>query len=428
MRLLRLLPLLLLPALFLGDTCVTKVDQQGPSGPWLVEVTNTGPEIERLVSVTGLVLDANGSVVLPLYFNDGCPYVLSPGEKGYFASPYAFDFARYRPNAVQPFHLSSLSVSAQPPDSPAVTGVSFRVRQRFPEHNAILVEATNNSSNTYGLVPCAVNFDRTGKARDVASPSAFLGTVFRPGDVITFPVHFNSPVDGTFQFSAPSVGTEFDTVLTSVPFDYSTRVVETDKGRELEVVGEITNTSAVDLGYVWYEAYLDSSPTVRTSNLVGSSSLDQPFSGSGVFPAGRKALVSFTLPLDEHDSDVVKITGVVGKTAPSPSAPRYTFVPPPVTNIASETTGSDTVKISATLSNPRDDGLNISSVCFYARDAAGRLIGGQCGASGVSWIEPHGSVAVSKEVTLIGAGKAISVDVVAYGDAGPKPHEIVPPT
>jgi len=427
MRFLRLLPLLVLPALFLGDTCVTRVEQKGPSGPWVGEVTNTGTGPVRSVEVAAHIADARGTPI-GLRFAQFCPYELAPEENGYFAIPaLSADFLAKRPDIVLPLHISASEVSSSSNAPPAASGVSFRTLQRFPEHNAILVEATNNSSNTYGLVLCAVNFDRTGKVRDVTAASAFLGTVFRPGDVITFPARFNASVDGTFQFSALSEGTEFDTKLTSVPFDYVSKVVQTANGRELEVVGEITNTSDVDIGYAWYEAYLESSPTVRTSNFVGTTDMNEFHGGTSVLPAGQKTLVSFTLPLDEHDSDVVKITGIVGKTSPFGSTP-YTFSPVTVTNTASETTGSDTVKIAAMLSNPHDVGMNVDSVCFYARDAAGKLIGGQCGVSGLSWIEPNGAAAVSKEVTLIGAGQPVSVEVVAYGHPGPKPIPIVAPS
>jgi hypothetical protein len=428
MKPLRLLPLAALPILFLGATCVTRVEQKGPTGPWIGEVTNTGADTVYNVGINGYVGDAK-DVPVGIQSAQLCPYNLEPGQRGYFALPsFSSDFLAKRPELLLPLRLSPLRISPGNASQVTASGVSFRVIRRFPEHNAILVEARNDSSNTYDLLPCAVSFDHSGEAQDVSRASAFLGTVFKPGDIITFPVRFTSPVDGTFQFFAYSIGTDFDTALRSVPFDYSAKVVETEKGRELEVVGEITNTSATDLGFAWYEAYLASSPTVRTTNFVGSSSMNQPFSGNGVLPAGQKTLVSFTLPLDEHDSNAVKITGVIGKTAPFRSAPPYTFSPVPVMDVASQTTAPNTVKISAKLSNPADKGLNVDSVCFYARDAGGTVLGGHCGAFGVSWIEPRGSAAVSQEVTLIGVGQAVSVEVVAYGHAGPKPIPIVPPS
>ena len=429
MRFLRLLPLLLLPALFLGDTCVTHVDQQGPTGPWIVEVTNTGPDVQRLASVAGSVLDANGNLVLPLFFNDVCPYLLSPGEKGYFASPPVLDYMRLRPNAVQPFHLSFLSVSAQHPNYPAVTGVSFQVLGIYPEHKAILVQATNNSANTYHAVRmCALNIASSGDVREVSMGSPFLGVKFGPGDVDNFVVPFNSPLDGTFQFSADSSGSDIDTAIKSPPFDYVSKVIQTGKGRELHVVGEVTNTSGRDLTFAWFQAYLESSPTVRINGFVGTTDPTTTgiVSGVGEVAAGQKIPLAFTLPLDARDTTDVKIEGIVGTALPDTYS-HYTLSPIPLKDVVDESTGSDTVRVSAMLSNPHDVGMNLSSLCFYARDARGKLIGGQCGSAHSNWIEPHGSEPVSQEVTLIGAGKAVSVDVVAYGHAGPKPIPVVPP-
>lgn len=426
MKLLRLLPLLVLPALFLGATCVTHVDQQGPTGPWVGEVTNTGADVQMHLNYSVDILDANGKFV-EFMGGEICPFSLEPGQKGFFqVSAVPAVALTEHPELVLPLHISLPRFSSAQPEP---DGISYKVLKEYPEHKAILVQATNNSANTYRSVRiCALNIAPSGDVREVSVGSPFLAVNFGPGDVDNFVVPFNSPLDGTFQFSADSSGSDIDTAIKSPPFDYVSKIVQTDKGRELHVVGEVTNTSGRDLTFTWFQAYLESSPTVRINGFVGTTDPTTTgiVSGAGVMAAGQKMPLAFTLPLDSRDTTAAKIEGIVGTALPSTYS-HYTLSPIPVRDVVDESTGADTVKILATLSNPGDEGMNLNSLCFYARDARGKLIGGQCGFA-PPWIEPHSSAAVSQEVTLIGAGQAVSVDVVAYGHAGPKPPHLTPPT
>lgn len=424
MRLFRLAPLLLLPALFLSATCVTHVDQKGPAGPWVGEVTNTGSDLQLHIAVEGKIFDANGEFVG--YVGERvCPFALEPGQKGYF-SRRSVDAAKH-PQFVQPLHMS-LSRVFSASGYPVPSGISYEVLEEYPEHKAILVRARNNSPNTYhAFYVCALNVAPSGDVREVSQGSPFLGVNFQPGDVGDFVVPFDSSLDGTFEFSADSTSSLIDTTVKSPPFDYSTEVVRTDKGRELHVVGEVTNTSGHDLSFAWFQAYLESSPTVRINGFVGTThpTGNSIVSGNGTVPSGGKALLAFILPLDAGDRTAVKIEGIAGSAMPNTFAP-FTLSPVLVKNVVSESTGPDTVKISATLSNSSNDGLNVNSLCFFARDAHHDLLGGQCGFA--PWIEPLSSAAVSQEVTLIGTGRVTSVEVVAYGHPGPKPRVLVPPT
>jgi hypothetical protein len=416
LRTLPLLALLLALPFLLSATCVTRVDQKGPTGPWSGEVTNTGSDLQEHVVVSGQILDANGKFAEVVWY-EVCPFALAPGQKGYFdtlSAPTGGDF-------VPPFHLSPLAALPAAPYHPAPTGISYKVLQSYPEHKAILVQARNDSPNTYyHLFVCAVDFAPSGEVRQIANGGPFLGIIFRPGDVVTFPIRFDSPLDGTFLFSADSSATDIDTLIPSPPFSYSARVVETNQGRQLQVIGEVTNTSDRDLSDTWFQAYLESSPTVRIAGFVGTTYWTGGESfGSGVIQAGQKTLLAFTLPFDADDTPLVKITGIAGKTS------RYDLSPVPAKAVTSVRTGPDTVNVSATLSNPNSQGLNVVSLCFTLRNAGGKVVGGQCGSS--PWIEPYGSARVTQEVLLLDARSMPAVEVVAYGYQRPEPPKITPP-
>ena len=83
MRFLRLIPLLALPLLFLGATCVSRVEQRGPAGPWVGEVSNYGPEAVEYASVSAEILDAMGNSITWLE-GSTCPPTLRPGQHGTF--------------------------------------------------------------------------------------------------------------------------------------------------------------------------------------------------------------------------------------------------------------------------------------------------------------------------------------------------------
>src|SRR4030042_4991353 len=82
----RLLLLALSPLLLLGATCVTHVEQKGPTGPWIGEVTNTGSDPAIDVRVNGRILDSDGKNWGGIFRAETCPFDLLPGQKGYFTA------------------------------------------------------------------------------------------------------------------------------------------------------------------------------------------------------------------------------------------------------------------------------------------------------------------------------------------------------
>jgi hypothetical protein len=416
----RLAILVLSPLLLLGATCVTKVEQKGPKGPWVGEVTNTGSDPEVDVRVEGWWVDSDGGDRRGMFRAETCPFDLLPGQKGYFITdPIEFSGD---PTAFLPLKLTSVDTfSCQ--SRPLTTGLAFRVIDKSREHNSALVEMRNDSQNTYFDVNvCGLLLNRSGEVQEMAKSSPFPAASFKPGGKVVFPITFSTPIDGPMQFAAKSVfETRQNVFLDSWHFDLSaSRVVRTEQGRELQVVGEIRNDSTVDLDSARYEFYLKSSPTVRASGSVGSYAYlgtlaeESRSWGTGLIPAGQKAPVVFSLPLDEDDSTHVEFAGVTAHVA-SVRASRI-----PATDVTSRRVESDVVHVKATLTNPFNAPMEFF-YCFELRGARGQLVGASCEFSCGEMADPW---TASRRVRELAPTE--SVEVVAYGWPGTCP--IVPPS
>jgi len=431
MKLLRILPLLLLPALFLGATCVTRVDQQGPTGPWIGEVVNTGDTLQPDVHVYGWFQDADGRWVGGLYA-ETCPFDLLPEQRGYFFRPAADSQA----DLVLPFSLAEdESYSCQ--QHSLTTGMHLRIISMSDDHKSALVEARNDSQNTYyDLGACGVSFAPSGEAEDVAKNPDLPTRILRPGDRVQFSLNFHSPVTGHVDLAVKSAFGTYDTVLDSSHFEVtSSKVVQTNSGPQLQVVGEVRNDLPVDLVNAQFEAYLESSPSTRVSGWIG------PFDyagwgpnqgqvmGDGFIPADGKAPFAFSIPLppNERGSPSVRFAGVVA------SRSNDTEVPLLVTDVSSQQSAPGSLIITATVRNPSAGTLYLDSMCFEARGAAGELVGVSCRSS--CGVDVHNPYTLSESVTTLGPIE--SVDVVAFGrtdschvvppsDPGPPPCGPIP--
>jgi len=414
----RLLLFAVSPLLLLGATCVTRVEQRGPTGPWVGEVTNTGPEPALGVTVKGPVEDADGTLVSGI-FAETCPVNLLPGQKSYFIKPAVPDATLSgRPDITLPLRLTPFAFA---PGSISLfaDGVNLRVLATYKERNAVLVEMRNDSPNTYYRVEvCAVLFGPSGEALEIASTRPFLTSTFKPGEMRVFPVAFTSSIDGPVQVFADSfVNPDADVILDpSLLVLGASRVVETERGRELQVVGEVENNTAADLEFVRYQVYLETSPAVRATGRVASigwsgwSQWGGFFDGTGFIPAGQKAPVAFSLLLDKNDSTRVEVAGVEGFTS------QFELSPLPVKNVTNRRLGADSVEVTATLNNPRNEGMQVPYACFNLRGNNDRLVGTSCRRN--EWIEPNGALTLSQKVTEL--APMHSVEVVVYGYPGAK--------
>ena len=415
MKCLKFAPLLAVP-LLLGATCVTRVEQKGPTGPWVGEVVNTGTKLEPDVHVYGGVLDSSGKWFDNAYA-EICPFDLLPGQKGYFiknTKPL-----ETHPDAALPLRLTRLDSYACQRHR-LTTDIDLRVVSKSEDRKSALVEARNNSRNTYyDLNVCALSFAASGGIQDIAMNSELPVAILNPGDKVAFPLDFTEPINGSIEFAVESAFGTYDSVLDSSHFQVSaSRVVETEQGRELQVVGEILNDSTADLTGGRYEVYLESAPDVRASGGAASLGTLQPTSdfGTGFIPAGQAAPVVFSLPLDRNYSTRIKLAGVVA------TASSERVSPVPVTNIFIRREAPDVVYVTATISNPFSVSSMMPFICFELRGADSQLVGASCMSS--CSFPANASYTASRTVHEIAPME--TVDVIAYGRPGTCP--ITPPS
>jgi hypothetical protein len=416
MRLLKFVPLFALPFLFLGATCVTSVEQKGPAGPWVGEVTNTGADVGRF-SVAAQIIGSDGHEVYSPSVST-CPPVLSPGQVGAFELAVPTQVLSY-PTTKLPLNLASSPVASSdqllPDTSVTPSGLSARLVQKYPEHNALIAQISNDSWNDYSPISVCANIrDSSGHILAVGTGDlfpSFLG----PQESHDIVVSFRSLPDGTLEFfvSASLNSGQTQALDPSALKISTTRVVQTDHGRELQGVGEVNNDSDMNLLATWFQVRLASSPTVVETDLVDT--WDSGFMGAGVLLAGQKAPISFTLPLDNTDSTSVEVVGIEGRPF------NTDLLHLPVKNVTKQRLSGSSIQVGATLSNPTPDGLQVSFICFNLRGKNDLLVGTSCRSG--DWIEPNGSLTVSQTVTNL--APMSTVEVVAYGRPGPK---VVPPS
>lgn len=394
--------------LFLGATCVTKVEQKGPTGPWVGEVTNTGSDPQIDVRVKTVVVDSSGKPRWGGSRAETCPFDLLPGQKGYFIQdalslPATSD-------ASPPLQLSSVDAYSCE-SGPLTNGVTFGVVKKLPDHNSVLVEMRNNSASTYYDVDiCGLLFDESGNVQDIAAARPFPAAMLKPNEAVTFPITFDTAIDGRIQFAARSAfATHDDVELDASHFEITaSKVVQTDKRRELQVVGEVVNDSAVDLDDAQYEVYLDSDPTVRATGWVGSIIIFGPAGGTGFIPAGGRTPVVFSLPLKDGDSTQVKSAGIIAHTSQLPTATRI-----PVTGAQVDWTQPGVGWVQGTLTNPFDTRAQVF-FCIELKGSRGQVIGAAC--RDASTVDAHESFAISRTIDEV--APAESFEVFAYARPG----------
>jgi len=392
----RLALLLLSPLLLLGATCVTKVEQKGPTGPWIGEVLNTGPETIGDMLVTAFILDANGVAVSGPYATT-CPWTLLPGERA------AFEFSALPnyPYLELPLRAEILPVRADIPwpDIP-VGDLLVRLVDRDAERHYVLVEMRNDSPFTYREVAvCAILRAPDGKVAAVGSAYVFP-SVIRPREARMFPIFFSSVLNGTVELFSRAMTSITSTEVLLDPSLFSVsamRVAYGAGGRELQIVGEVRNTSGDDLAGLRLQAYPAGNTAARVEAEVGCG---------GSVAQGATAPVAFILPLGSGAEPIVQIVGIQGSRD-------VDLYPIPVRGVSRRSVpDTRSVLVEATLTNPTRSWLQIVGVCLNVRSADGALVG-TLSVVPEDDLGPGAIVAVSGEVNLL--AKAASADVTAYG-------------
>jgi len=410
----RLVLLALSPLLLLGATCVTSVEQRGPEGPWVGEVVNTGPDPVNNVQVEAEILDAAGNQVNWLAAST-CPSSLLPGERGtfeLFLPTYAGRQLMLPLRAV----VHPIPWSSTGPGLPS-EGLSVRVLEKDTARRYVLAKVRNDSAHTYREVSVCGNL-RTpaGGLAEVGSAVPFP-PVLRPGETRIFPMFFNSMPPGDFEFFAQAnrycCGAEI--VIDPALFRISaTRIIDGPDGRQVRVVGEMDNPTGQDLSGVVLQAYVAGSPAARVEAPVGCGS-NIGFASTG--PA------TFALSLERGADPSVVIAGIMGFGG------WQDFYAIPVSKVSMHgVAGSQSTRVSATLTNPTVDWIGVGGICLNLRDKDGDLVGtnsiGIFSTSQSGLIEPGGSMVISGEVE--GLERAESAEVIAYGQASTEPLPIVP--
>jgi hypothetical protein len=398
MRFLRLVPLLGLPLLLLGATCVNRVEQKGPTGPWVGEVTNNGPDPVSYTIVAARVFDANGQE-----FGDfgvsACPPSLLPGEKGTFELSFSADLtglalplrAQFNPlvQAESGFGLGN-----------ARDGLTATLLAKDPQGQYIIAEISNSSLRTYSeLTVCANLRTPNGRLVEVGSGSPFPN-VIHPGEKRTVTIFISSMTDGFFELfpsGNPDCCSGEITLDPALFYVTAQKVVTGPQGRELRVVGELDNTSAQDLLNVELQAYVEGEMAFPAWVSVGCG---------GAVGYGAKGPAAFSLALPPGAKPSVVIAGIQGSG-------NADINPVPVSDVTSTQRGEDTM-ISATLSNPTNSWLSIGSACFNLRDKHGTLVGTTSTTIG-SYLAPGATLLVSATVSPLATG-AKSAEVISYAE------------
>lgn len=170
--------------------------------------------------------------------------------------------------------------------------------------------------------------------------------------------------------------------------------METDQGRQLQVVGDVLNDTEEDLTGAILEATLKSSPVVRVEASIG------------YIPAGKRTTVDFALPLGETDSPDFAITGIEAKRSSE------SLFPVTVEDVTWDRTPQGSVRVTASLANPTDEGLQVWVLCFDLLGSSNKPVGGSCAFP--PWIGPRETVTVSQGIQELAATR--SVKVSAYGE------------
>jgi hypothetical protein len=391
--------ILALPFL-LSATCVTRVDQKGPTGPWIGEVTNTGPDPLSGVQAKAQVFDDDWKEVFS-WISPVCPPDLQPGETAPF-EVHAVPSQDVR----LPLHLGFEWVQGGPYSDQVPEGLALKVVEEDPARGYAIVEVTNQSSRTYtDIVVCGVARDRDGNAASVGGFDPLReGAVFpsnlAPGEKATVPLFFTSIPDGTIDlFATAQEGSSGSLDLAPTDFHVTEKkVMDYGGSRFLVVLGELDNTTGQDLEAVLLQAHLAGESAFRRFAEVGCN---------GIIPRGGKGQVYISLPMRPNDSDTVVITGIEATVA---TELPYQL---PVSNLISRRF-ADSFLVSATVSNPTDDWYNLAAVCWSLRTWDGTLVGEMSDFPGEE-MAPGSIFPVSGKVeSLVPVGNVPKIEVEAY--------------
>lgn len=382
--------LAVVPLVFLGTTCVSRVDQRGLAGPWVGEVRNVGNERASYVWVSGRLVDADGRAV---QWGDleamTCPESIPPGGRAWFImwGPSV------EPGARLPYRLEGLRTRAEILGESGFTeeGLTVTVLGRDFASREMVVEVTNSSGFTYErLIVCAVALNEMGALVSLGQGYTSLWG-FGSGESRRFRVDFSGPLSSRQEFIAQAVRALVP-APTIDPERFritGVRVVQRDGAVRAYVLGELENRGPLNLDGVWLAAHIEEDPWALAVAPLGC--------GGRIAPGERGvALIPFDLR-EKVNTPTVVVEGIDARGAG-----------PPVSLAVSGfrwsrgATGEFGVPIAQTrfaVTNPTASWVEMGSVCVYAKDAAGTAVG---------------VAEVSPESLYLGPGQTVQMDAAVH--------------
>lgn len=405
-----------LPLVLVAATCVSRVEQRSPAGPWVGEVWNLSQERATHVSVSGRVVDADGRPVPggDLEFMT-CPESIPPGGRAWFVMWGPDIPAGYR----LPFRLADVRTRAEVFGETGYRedGLSVSILARDIATNRVVVEMTNGSPFSYQRpVVCALASSPDGApvSMGVGSPVLYnLG----PGEKRRFTVNVSpGPLTNQIDLVAQAIrplrpeGT-IDPELFRI---VAIRVREWQGRRYAYALGELENPGLTYLDGVNLAAHVEEDPWAISEAEVGCE--------GRIGPGERgPALIAFELK-----TKVSRPTVVIEGINAWPGGPPVELVVSglrwregPVGDF-----GLPRVWVDFRVANPTDEWIELPSACVYLRDAQGRIAGvAIVGAD--PYLGPRESVALAGEVHPL--LRYATVEVVAEGALSQPPPPPIPP-
>lgn len=208
MPILRLVPLAA-PLLLIAATCVTNVEQRGPAGPWVGDVTNTGDEAVSDATASARVWYSDGTELGP-GASRVCPETLLPGQHGAFEMSVTHEFV---PPADErsPLRAEFAAIQQANPGFGTTSGdgLHAELQSTLDLGRVANVRIANNSARTYSDVRvCAVRFTTVGTVASVTFTDS--DERITPGDSMTLSLFLGNRIDGTLRLY-PSGQFEGDT-------------------------------------------------------------------------------------------------------------------------------------------------------------------------------------------------------------------------
>lgn len=418
MRRLRLLPLLF-PVLLVAAICVTDVRRLSDVGPWVGEFTNYRAETVGFAYVESSIIDADGRTFTYAQ-GRACPGMLAPGESAAFElsiQPASLDPRYVSPLPRPPFRLGDgprIEAFVIPPEemSSAYTRNGFKaeVIRRDAAQKFLLAEVQNSSILTMqDTTVCAVVRTPSGAVLAVGEGRAAPSTM-RPGVSDVIPVLFRSSLPTgevtLFVEGRPTAG--FDCCTADVPVEgalsiSASKIVDLPDGSFLYMVGELRNTTDLDLSGYSVTAHLDDSWIERVD-------------GAGLGcdgPLGRGDTVPFAILFSVNSSETERQITIEGIDAIR-EGPYYK---PLVSDVrvmpATKKEGFlvESREVTFTLTNESSSWLRVLPACIGLRNADGKLVGATY-MTPADHLAPGASITATIDVEQL-AGST-TADVIAY--------------